>query len=88
MYDGWRMNATASDVELKSLGSGADFVPFQDYLGLPTLSLEFSATGGYTYGPYHSNYDTRQFVERVADPGFRRGAQLGTSVGQRSAAAR
>jgi len=76
VYDGWRRNATASDVELKSLGSGADFVPFQDYLGLPTLSLEFSATGGYTYGPYHSNYDTRQFVERVADPGFRRGAQL------------
>jgi N-acetylated-alpha-linked acidic dipeptidase len=64
------------EVELKSLGSGADFVPFQDHLGLPTLSVEFSATGGYTYGAYHSNYDTRSFAERVADPGFVRGAQL------------
>jgi N-acetylated-alpha-linked acidic dipeptidase len=64
------------EVELKSLGSGADFVPFQDYLGLPTLSIEFSATGGYTYGAYHSNYDTRSFAERVADPGFLRGVQL------------
>ncbi|HUQ52405.1 MAG TPA: M28 family peptidase, partial [Gammaproteobacteria bacterium] len=71
VYDGWRGNK-----ELKSLGSGADFVPFQDFVGLPTLSLEFNATGGYTYGAYHSNYDTRYFVEHVADPGFERGAQL------------
>lgn len=68
--------ASGFDGELKSLGSGADFVPFQDHLGLPTLSIEFNATGGYTYGAYHSNYDTRYFVERVADPGFTRGAQL------------
>lgn len=70
VYDGWRTK------DLKPLGSGADFVPFQDYVGLPTLAIEFNATGGYTYGPYHSNYDTRGFVERVADPGFQRGAQL------------
>jgi N-acetylated-alpha-linked acidic dipeptidase len=70
MYDGWR------NKELKSLGSGADFVPFQDYVGLPTLSIELTATGGYTYGAYHSNYDTRFFVEQVADPGFQGGAQL------------
>jgi len=74
VYDGWRGDAGKKD--LKSLGSGADFVPFQDYVGLPTLSLELNATGGYTYGPYHSNYDTRFFVERVADPGFQGGAQL------------
>jgi len=71
LYDGWR-----GEKDLKSLGSGADFVPFQDFVGLPTLSIEFNATGGYTYGPYHSNYDTRFFVEQVADPGFQRGAQL------------
>jgi N-acetylated-alpha-linked acidic dipeptidase len=89
VYDAWRASewtrqdaarrqrgAGGFEVELKSLGSGADFVPFQDHLGLPTLSVEFSATGGYTYGAYHSNYDTRSFAERVADPGFLRGAQL------------
>jgi N-acetylated-alpha-linked acidic dipeptidase len=89
IYDAWRASewtrqdtarrqrgADSFEVELKSLGSGADFVPFQDHLGLPTLSVEFSATGGYTYGAYHSNYDTRSFAERVADPGFVRGAQL------------
>jgi N-acetylated-alpha-linked acidic dipeptidase len=89
LYDAWRSSEWSRqpierrrrgqdgfEVELKSLGSGADFVAFQDHVGLPTLSIEFNATGGYTYGAYHSNYDTRSFVERVADPGFTRGAQL------------
>jgi len=74
IYDSWP--ASSGGRMLKSLGSGADFVPFQDFVGIPTLSVEFNATGGYTYGAYHSNYDTRYFVEHVADPGFRRGAQL------------
>ena len=89
LYDAWRASewsrqdperrqrgSDSFEVELKSLGSGADFVPFQDHLGLPTLSVEFTGTGGYLYGAYHSNYDTRSFAARVADPGFVRGAQL------------
>ncbi|MGH9888758.1 MAG: M28 family peptidase, partial [bacterium] len=74
-------NAGDAPAELKALGSGADFVPFQDFLGLPTLSIEYNATGGYSYGPYHSNYDTRRFVEQVADPGFRRGTLLAQLLG-------
>ena len=31
--------------ELSALGSGADFVAFQDYLGVPTLALEFLFEG-------------------------------------------
>ncbi len=94
LYDEWRADEWTRqsaerrargmegfEVQLKALGSGADFVPFQDYLGLPTLSIEFNAMGGYAYGPYHSNYDTRFFVERVADPGFRRGAELVSVLG-------
>ena len=80
VYDAWRA-ARRAEPELKALGSGADFVPFQDFLGLPTLSIEYNATGGYSYGPYHSNYDTRRFVERVADPGLRRSAQLARLLG-------
>ena len=79
LYDGWKGDEGHKD--LKALGSGADFVPFQDYVGVPTLSLELNATGGYTYGPYHSNYDTRFFVERVADPGFQGGVKLVRMLG-------
>ena len=94
LYDGWRADEWSRqtperrrrgtrgfEVELKALGSGADFVPFQDHLGLPTLSLEFNATGGYSYGAYHSNYDTRFFATHVADPGFRRGVDLARLIG-------
>jgi N-acetylated-alpha-linked acidic dipeptidase len=56
------------EVELSALGSGADFVAFQDYLGLPTLSIQFDFDG--SYGTYHSNYDSRYFVEHFSDPGF------------------
>jgi N-acetylated-alpha-linked acidic dipeptidase len=56
------------EVELAALGSGADFVAFQDYLGLPTLSMQFDFDG--SYGTYPSNYDSRYFVEHFSDPGF------------------
>ena len=56
------------EVDLAALGSGADFVAFQDYLGLPTLSMQFDFDG--SYGTYHSNYDSRYYVEHFSDPGF------------------
>ena len=67
--------------ELKPLGSGADFVPFQDHLGIPTLSLEFIGENGYGFGTYHSNSDSRAYVDRIADPGFRQGAVLSQMLG-------
>ena len=67
VYDGWRGTRT-SEVELAALGSGADFVAFQDFLGVPTLQMEFDFEG--SYGPYHSNYDTRWYVEHFSDPNF------------------
>ncbi len=67
------------EVELAALGSGADFVAFQDFLGLPTLQMEFDFEG--SYGPYHSNYDTRQYVERHTDPGFKVGQTLARVLG-------
>lgn len=62
--------------ELKALGSGADFVPFQDHLGVPTLSIEFIGANGYGFGTYHSSFDSRAYVERVADPGFAQGVTM------------
>jgi N-acetylated-alpha-linked acidic dipeptidase len=67
VYDAWR-GSQPEEVELAALGSGADFVAFQDFLGLPTLQMEFDFEG--SYGTYHSNYDTRWYVEHFSDPGF------------------
>ena len=81
VYDDWRITSWQKqpparrrkgpkdfEVELAALGSGADFVAFQDYLGLPTLSIQFDFDG--SYGTYHSNYDSRYYVEHFSDPGF------------------
>jgi N-acetylated-alpha-linked acidic dipeptidase len=103
LYDAWResewqraspatrrLGADRFEVELNALGSGADFVAFQDYVGLPTLSLEFLFEGGWGYGTYHSNYDTRFYMERLSDPSFDWGARharlLGTTVMRLAAA--
>jgi N-acetylated-alpha-linked acidic dipeptidase len=67
--------------ELNALGSGADFVAFQDHLGVPTLTLEFLFDGGYGFGAYHSAYDTRFYMEHVADPGFVQAATLARVLG-------
>jgi N-acetylated-alpha-linked acidic dipeptidase len=67
--------------QLKALGSGADFVPFQDHVGTPTLSIEFIGANGYGFGAYHTNYDSRAYAERVADPGFVQGAVLARTLG-------
>jgi len=66
---------------LKALGSGADFVPFQDHLGVATLSIEFIGANNYGFGTYHTNYDSRAYVERVADPGFRQGVTMSQLLG-------
>jgi N-acetylated-alpha-linked acidic dipeptidase len=65
----------------KSLGSGADFVPFQDHLGVPALSIEFIGANGYGFGTYHSNFDSRAYVEKVADPGFAQGVVMARVLG-------
>ncbi len=94
VLDGWRASAwsrlplaqrtgdsASFEPQLKALGSGADFVPFQDHLGVPTLSIEFVGANGYGFGTYHSNYDSRAYVERVADPGFAQGVTLVRMLG-------
>ena len=74
-----RRGADGFEVELAALGSGADFVAFQDFLGLPTMQMEFDFEG--SYGPYHSSYDTRWYVEKHSDPGFRVGQTLARVLG-------
>jgi N-acetylated-alpha-linked acidic dipeptidase len=74
VFDAWQ------DAAWETLGSGADFVPFQDHLGVPTLSLEFGSLTA--YGAYHSAYDTRRYFERYVDPGYRRGRALAELLGR------
>jgi N-acetylated-alpha-linked acidic dipeptidase len=81
VYEEWQQSTKSSSPDLEPLGSGADFVPFQDHLGVPTLAVEFIGENGYGFGTYHSNYDSRAYVEAIADPGFHQGAILARLLG-------
>jgi N-acetylated-alpha-linked acidic dipeptidase len=48
------------------LGGGSDYTVFLNHLGVPSADLAFD-------GPdpmYHTLFDTHEYVERMADPGF------------------
>ncbi len=66
-------------LDLAPLGSGADFVPFQDHLGVPALSIEYGIPG--SYGSYHSAYDTRQWMQSYGDRDWAQGVKLAELLG-------
>lgn len=57
------------DFPIEALGSGSDFSPFIDHLGVPALDVSFGDEG-MTTGVYHSRYDTFEHHSRFVDPGF------------------
>lgn len=54
---------------MDALGSGSDFSPFLDHLGLPTLNVEFGGEDA-DDGIYHSRYDSFDHFIRFGDPTF------------------
>jgi N-acetylated-alpha-linked acidic dipeptidase len=69
-----------SDIPVGALGSGSDFSPFLDHLGVTTLSIEFGgeAKDG---GVYHSRYDTVEHHTKFIDPGLVYGKVLAETIG-------
>jgi N-acetylated-alpha-linked acidic dipeptidase len=63
-----------SDLRIEALGSGSDYTPFLQHLGIPSLNLGFG--GEDSGGSYHSIYDSIAHFERFGDPGFTYGAAL------------
>ncbi len=55
-----------SDVPVGDLGSGSDYTPFLQHLGVP--STDMASTG--SYGVYHSAFDDFTWFKRFADPDF------------------
>jgi N-acetylated-alpha-linked acidic dipeptidase len=49
------------------LGSGSDYTPFLQHVGVPSLDISF----GGAYGVYHSIYDNFEWMQRFGDPTFR-----------------
>jgi N-acetylated-alpha-linked acidic dipeptidase len=69
------------DLPLGPLGSGSDYSPFVQHLGIAALNLGF---GGQDFagGSYHSAYDTFYHVTHFDDPGMKYGVALSKLVGR------
>ncbi|TKA28441.1 hypothetical protein B0A50_03908 [Salinomyces thailandicus] len=68
----WEQHGSNLDV----LGAGSDYVPFQTLAGTSSIDFGFSATSAPTdgesqdYYPYHSCYETLEWMQQYGDPNF------------------
>jgi N-acetylated-alpha-linked acidic dipeptidase len=68
-----------TNLHLEALGTGSDFSPFLQHLGIPSIDLGFS--GEDNGGAYHSIYDSYDNFIRFIDPGFYYCASLSKMAG-------
>ena len=68
-----------TDLELEALGSGSDYSPFLQHLGIPSLDISFG--GEDAGGEYHSIYDSYDDYRRFKDPTFQYGVALAQTAG-------
>ncbi|KAI9698619.1 MAG: hypothetical protein M1820_007418 [Bogoriella megaspora] len=54
--------------KIEGLGAGSDFVAFQDIAGISSIDFGFEGEPGSF--PYHSCYETFEWMDRFGDPGF------------------
>ncbi len=63
-----------------ALGSGSDYTPFIQHLGIPSLNIGYGGEGG--GGVYHSIYDSYTHYKRFGDPKFDYGIALAKTAGR------
>ncbi len=71
---------SSGDLQLGALGSGSDYTPFLQHLGVSSVDLGFG--GESDYGVYHSAYDTFDHYRRFVDPSFEYGVALAKVAGR------
>jgi N-acetylated-alpha-linked acidic dipeptidase len=67
-------------LQLGALGSGSDYTPFLQHLGINSVNLGFE--GEVQYGVYHSAYDSFDHFRRFVDPTFEYGVTLAKVAGR------
>jgi N-acetylated-alpha-linked acidic dipeptidase len=68
-----------ADLRIEALGSGSDFTPFLQHLGIASLNLGYGGSDG--GGIYHSIYDDFAWYTRFSDTSFVYGRALAQTVG-------
>jgi N-acetylated-alpha-linked acidic dipeptidase len=63
-----------ADLRVGALGSGSDYTPFLQHLGIASMNTGFGGEGG--GGVYHSIYDSFAWYTKYGDPTFEYGRAL------------
>lgn len=71
-----------SHYKLGALGSGSDYSPFFQHLGIASFNMGFG--GESSGGEYHTMYDSYKLYTRFKDPGFKYGETLVKVAGRTS----
>jgi N-acetylated-alpha-linked acidic dipeptidase len=71
---------TRVDLRIDALGSGSDYTPFLQHLGIASLNIGFS--GEDEGGSYHSIFDSIDHYNRFGDPGYVYGVALAKAGGR------
>lgn len=69
------------DLRIGALGSGSDYTPFLQHLGVASANFGFGGGGGDSAGVYHSIYDTFTWYTRFSDTTFVYGRTLAQAAG-------
>ncbi len=69
-----------ADLRIAALGSGSDYTPFLQHLGIASLNLGYGGENG--GGSYHSIYDSFDHYSRFGDPDFVYGIALAQTAGR------
>ena len=69
------------DVPVAAMGSGSDYTPFIQHLGITSLGVYYEGEEDQE-GVYHSDYDSFDHYARFGDPGFVYGVTEAQTVGR------
>jgi N-acetylated-alpha-linked acidic dipeptidase len=75
-----RLAEAGGDLPIRALGSGSDYTPFLQHLGLTALSIEYHGEEDQA-GVYHSSYDSFDHYVRFGDPTFAYGLAEAETAG-------
>jgi N-acetylated-alpha-linked acidic dipeptidase len=71
---------SGEDLAISPLGSGSDYSPFLQHLGIASINMGFGGEG--EGNQYHSAYDTFEWFNRFLDPDYAYGVLLAKTGGR------
>ncbi|KAF7332141.1 Zn-dependent exopeptidase [Mycena kentingensis (nom. inval.)] len=74
-------NAVVDSVGISPLGSGSDFTPFLQWIGVASGDGGFSSSSSDAVYHYHSVFDSERWQEVYGDPGFHRHVAVAKYIG-------